>query len=230
MVAEEPVPSPAPRSLRVEILARLVGIPIALLWKSLRVERINYERYRALTASGVPVVLPLWHGRMLLPILGHVREGVVTMASQSKDGEIVARWLERHGYVVVRGSSTRGGGPAFREAVRLVRSGRNMAITVDGPQGPPRVVQPGILALARLTDAVVMPAAFACSRPRFLRSWDRYLLPMPFSRAVMVYGEDFRIPQAMSDEEALRRIAEATDAATRTADQAVGISPPPPWA
>ena len=212
-----------------DLLGRFVGIPISLLWTTLRVEKLHRERYAFLKTRGVAAVFSLWHGRMLVPILCHRNQGIVTMASRSKDGEIIARWLERNGYAVVRGSSTRGGGPALREAVRMMRSGRDGALTIDGPQGPARVVQPGVVALARLADAVILPISYACARPRFLDSWDRYLLPSPLSRVVVAYGETFKIPPAMPDEEALRQIGDAVDAATREADAAVGVQPPPPW-
>ena len=114
--------------------------------------------------------------------------------------------------------------------IQEVRGGRPAALTVDGPKGPPRVVQPGILRLVRETGAWLLPISGASSRPRFLRSWDRFLVPLPFSRNVVTYGEPFAVPPSMTDEEAGRRIAEALDAATREADEAVGVVPPPPWA
>jgi len=143
--------------------------------------------------------------------------------------QIIAQWLTRNGYVVVRGSTTRGGGQGLREMVRHVRSGRHAALTVDGPKGPARLVQLGIVQLARLTQGWILPITSASSRPRFFNSWDRYLLPLPFSRNVVVYGEPFAIPAAMPDEEAERWIARALDAATREADEAAGITPPSIW-
>jgi lysophospholipid acyltransferase (LPLAT)-like uncharacterized protein len=167
---------------------------------------------------------------MFLPIQAHRNQGIVTMASQSEDGEIIARWLERNGYRVVRGSTSRGGGEALRQMVRQVRSGRHAALTVDGPQGPPRVVQPGVVELARLTGAWILPITYASARPRFLASWDRYLVPKPLSRNLISYGETFPIPEEMSGEDAASRIGAAIDAATREADAAAGVTPPPPWA
>ncbi len=211
------------------ILSRLLGALIVLQRATIRVERLHLEHYLGLKARRVPILFALWHGRMFLSIQAHRGEGIATMASQSKDGELIARWLEKNGYVVVRGSTTRGGSQALREMVRLVRSGRHAALTVDGPKGPPRVVQPGVLQLARLTGAWILPITSSCSKPRFLASWDRYLLPYPFSKAVVAYGEPFPIPQAMSDKAALARIASALDAATGQADAAAGIRPPSPW-
>jgi hypothetical protein len=212
------------------ILSRLLGGAIALHRATIRVERLHVEHYQDLKARGVPILFALWHGRMFLSIQAHRGEGIVTMASQSKDGEWIARWLQKNGYVVVRGSTTRGGSQALREMVRLVRSGRHAALTVDGPKGPPRVVAPGVVQLARLTGAWILPITSSCSRARFLASWDRYLVPYPFSKGVVAYGEPFPIPPDVSDETALARIASALDAATARADAAAGVRPPSPSA
>jgi len=211
---------------RPAVLARLAGVSIALLRGTLRVERLHFERYLELRARGVPILFSLWHGRMFLPIQAHRHQGIVTMASQSEDGEIIARWLEKNGYRVVRGSTSRGGGEALRQMVRQVRSGRHAALTVDGPKGPPRVVQPGVLQLARLTGAWILPITYSSARPRFFQSWDRYLLPKPFSRNVVAYGEPFPIPDDLRDEAALSKIAAAIDAATAEADRAARTTPP----
>ena len=212
------------------LLSRLLGALIVLHRATIRVERLHFEHYQDLKARGVPILFALWHGRMFLSIQAHRGEGIATMASQSKDGEWIARWLEKNGYAVVRGSTTRGGSRALRQMVRLVRSGRHAALTVDGPKGPPRVVQPGVVQLARLTGAWILPITSSSSRPRFLASWDRYLVPYPFSKAVVAYGESFPIPPDVSDETALARIASALDAATAQADAAAGIHPPSPSA
>jgi lysophospholipid acyltransferase (LPLAT)-like uncharacterized protein len=208
------------------ILSRLAGALLFLHRVTLRVERIHFDRYLGLKARGVPILFALWHGRMFLSIQAHRHEGIVTMASRSEDGEIIAGWLERNGYSVVRGSTTRGGSEALREMVRRIRSGRSGALTVDGPTGPPREVQPGIVQLARLTGAWVLPITSSSRRPRFLRSWDRYLLPMPFSKNVVLYGEPFPIGADETDADARSRIATALDRATREADEAAGITPP----
>ena len=203
------------------ILGRVVGALVGLHRLLIRVETLHEDRFRQLQTRGVPILFALWHGRMYLSIQQHRRQGIVTMASQSKDGEVIAEWLARNGYVVVRGSTTRGGGPGLREMVRHVRSGRHAALTVDGPKGPAHVVQLGIVQLARLTEGWILPITSASSRPRYLESWDRYLLPLPFSRNVVAYGEPFAIAAAVPDEEAERRIAAALDAVTGEADLAM---------
>jgi lysophospholipid acyltransferase (LPLAT)-like uncharacterized protein len=206
-----------------------VGSAIFGLRATIRIEERSAERHRELQARGVPFAFALWHGRMVVPILAHRHEGVVTMASRSKDGEIIAAWLRRNGYIPARGSTTHGGGAALLEMIQQVRAGHPAALTVDGPKGPPRVVQPGILRLVRETGAWVLPISGASSRPRFLRSWDRFLVPLPFSTNVVTYGEPFTVPDSLSDDAACRRIAEALDRATREADREVRVAPPPPW-
>jgi hypothetical protein len=109
--------------------------------------------------------------------------------------------------------------------VRQVRLGRHVALTVDGPKGPARVVQSGVVRLARLTEAWILPISFSSSRPLFLRSWDRYLVPKPFSRNVVAYGEPFAVPQNMSDEVALAKIGAALNEVTAAADTSAAARP-----
>ena len=207
----------------------VVGAWVLALRATIRIREIHPERERSLKARRVPFVYTLWHGRMVLCILAHLHEDIVTMASRSRDGEVIARWLIRNGYVPVRGSTGKGGRAALQEMIDLVRAGHAAALTIDGPQGPPRVVQAGVIRLARETGAWILPFTGSSSRPWFLRSWDRYLVPKPFSRCVVAYGEPFPVLPEMSDREAMDRIAAAVDAATREADAAMGIVPPPPW-
>lgn len=211
-------------------LSLLVGGMIRIHRSTLRIRLLHADRYAALRARGVPIVFALWHGRMFLSIQAHRGQGIVTMASQSKDGEIIARWLERNGYVVARGSSSRRGGAALKEMVRALRGGATGALTVDGPRGPARKVQPGAVELARLTGAWIQPISFSSARPRFLASWDRYLVPMPFSSNVVAYGEPFVLARETSAEAGAILIAEALDRTTLEADREMGVDAPEPWA
>ena len=207
----------------------VVGGAILGLRASIRIERLHHERHEELMRRGVPFVYTLWHGRMVICILAHLHEGIITMASRSKDGEIIARWLERNGYVAARGSTGKGGRAGLEDMIAGVRSGRRAALTVDGPKGPPRVAQAGVLKLARDTGAWIMPFTSSSARPWFLHSWDRYLVPKPFGRCVVSYGEPFEVPASMPDREALARIGAALDEITVEVDRAMSIHPPPPW-
>jgi lysophospholipid acyltransferase (LPLAT)-like uncharacterized protein len=211
------------------VAARIIGAGILGLRATIRIEEIHAERERGLKAKGVPFVYTLWHGRMVLCILAHLHEDIVTMASRSKDGEIIARWLLRNGYIPARGSTGKGGRAGLQDMIEHVRAGHPAALTIDGPKGPPRIAQIGIIQLARKTGSWILPYSSASSRPWFLNSWDRYLAPKPFSRCVVVYGEPFQVLPDMPVREALHRIGSAVDEVTREADRAVGVVPPPPW-
>jgi len=198
---------------------------LALTW---RTEAVHAELYERLKASGDPMVFALWHGRMLLPIWRHRGEGIATMASKSADGEVIARWLAKHGYLPVRGSTNKGGARGIVQLSRHMEQGHAAALTVDGPKGPPRLVQEGIITLARRAGAWILPVSAGASRPRFLRSWDRYLVPKSFSRNLVVYGEPLRVGNE-TNAEACGRIRDGIDAVTAEADRLAGIVPPPPW-
>jgi lysophospholipid acyltransferase (LPLAT)-like uncharacterized protein len=216
--------------LFARVAARVIGAGVLGLRATIRIEEIHQERERDVKARGLPIVYALWHGRMALCILARRNHGIVTMASRSKDGEIVARWLERNGYIAARGSTRKGGVAGLQVVIDRVRAGHAAALTIDGPKGPPREAQRGVLEVVRQTGAVILPVSGASSRPWFANSWDRYLVPTPFSRCVAVFAEPLSIPPDMPDSEALKRIGEAVDAATIEADRAVSVVPPPPWA
>lgn len=210
----------------LSLLAQSLGISIALLRMTLRVELLNRRHYADLRNRGVPILFAAWHGRMFLPLDTHRNENIVTMASKSGDGHIVSRWLEKNGYLVTRGSTSRGGSEALRRMARQVRSGRHAALTVDGPRGPARVVQAGVVRLARITKAWILPVSSASSWPLFLSSWDRYLVPKPFSRNVVAYGEPFAVAEDMPEDVALAKVRDALDHVTAEADRSAGTRSP----
>lgn len=198
---------------------------LAATWKT---ETIGEEFDRHLRQMREPFVYALWHGRMLLPIWRHRGQGVATMASKSKDGEIIARWLVRNGYSVVRGSTNRGGARGVVRLLRHLEEGRPVALTVDGPKGPPRIVQEGLLLLARKSNAWILPVSASAARPRFLGSWDRYLLPKAFSRNIVIYGEPLRL-EGRDDARAATLVKDSIDSITARADRLAGVVAPPPW-
>jgi lysophospholipid acyltransferase (LPLAT)-like uncharacterized protein len=157
------------------------------------------------------VIYAVWHGRLLLLPYLYGRRGSHVLASRSRDGELVARWVRRFGLEPVRGSSTRGGGEALRRLARALRSGGEVVVVPDGPRGPREVCKPGVIALARLTGAPIMPMALGASREWRLHSWDEFRIPRPFARCVMRFGEPIQVPRAggRAGEEAARKEVEA---------------------
>jgi lysophospholipid acyltransferase (LPLAT)-like uncharacterized protein len=188
-----------------------------------RIEPVNAPAYQQYWDAGRAVVFALWHGCLLPPTYRHRGQGVVTLASRSGDGEYITRMLAHWNYHVVRGSSSRGGDTALRELVRLVRAGRSVAITVDGPRGPAGRLKPGVLQIAQLTGAPLVPVGSAASRAWRLGSWDRFLVPKPFARLRVVYGDAVFIPRELRGEDLdaeAEHLGSVIDSLTREAEEA----------
>lgn len=184
-------------------------------------------------------IFAFWHNRlMMIPYVYRRLFGmkdIVTVISSSMDGQYFVRALKLFRPFVVRGSSTRGGSEAFRALVKRIREGMDCIITPDGPRGPRYRVQPGIIALARLTRVPIIPVSYWSSRSRTLRTWDGFFVTLPFGRTTYVFGEPLYCPAnaGESEMEALSlSLAEALHAATRRAREALprpsGVHSPTP--
>ena len=134
-----------------------------------------------------PGVFAFWHRSLLLAAYRFRGLGVAILISRSFDGEVIARTVERLGFVVLRGSSSRGGVTGLREMERAYREGRKCAMTADGPRGPAMVAKPGAAQLARLVGSDVGAFYLVPERAWVLGSWDGFLIPKPFSRVVVTW-------------------------------------------
>jgi lysophospholipid acyltransferase (LPLAT)-like uncharacterized protein len=120
----------------------------------------------------------------------------VAIVSQSEDGEIIARILEKQGQEPIRGSTTRGGIRALAKQIRrLEESVRPGAVIPDGPQGPRFKAQPGVIVLAKKTGYPIVPVSYSAKKIKIFNSWDRFILPYPFTRCLAVYGEPIYVPK-----------------------------------
>jgi lysophospholipid acyltransferase (LPLAT)-like uncharacterized protein len=162
-----------------------------------------------------PAIFAMWH-RSLLAGAWHFRNrSIAILISESFDGELIARTVERLGFLPVRGSSSRGGAPGLRNLERAFRAGHHCAITADGPRGPAMVAKAGTAQLATLVGSDVGAFYVLPERAWVLRSWDRFLIPKPFSRVVVTWpvrvGADAGAVQG-----ALDRSVELAEAALRS--------------
>ncbi len=146
--------------------------------------------------SGRPIIMAVWHSSIIYTLYRFKMHQAVVMVSGSKDGEWVARALTHWGQIPMRGSKHKGGLGAIKKMGEMVRKyGYNAGIVADGSRGPAQVAQTGPVVLARDTGAPLIPLGFA-SRPAYrFNSWDRTVLPLPFSRVVMVCGEPMYVPE-----------------------------------
>ena len=188
-----------------------------LLGRTWRIVTTHTEGLDRLRSAGQPFIFALWHGQ-LLPLLWHHRgEGVAVLISEHRDGEMVAQAAASLGYDLIRGSTTRGGERALISLVRKLQSGKEVAITPDGPKGPPRKFAPGALVAAQRSDCYILPVAVSASKAWRMRSWDRFMIPKPFARLTIAYGKPSKVhassPRAAAEEgprfEALMQDAQA---------------------
>ncbi len=113
----------------------------------------------------------------------------MVMTSQNRDGEYIARVIQRFGYSAARGSSTRGSHGATIESLRALKAGRDVGITIDGPRGPRYVAKPGAAYLARKSGNPVVPFNISVSKKWTMRSWDNFQVPKPFAHAIVLIGD-----------------------------------------
>ena len=156
---------------------------------TMRLETRGHEEVDALYRSGGHIILAFWHAQQLMIPSGYRGSGAHVLISQHGDGEIIARIIARFGHQAVRGSSTRGGAGALRALIKLGRAGKDLVVTPDGPKGPRQVAKLGVIQLAKTTGLPIVPLAFACSRKQLFSSWDRFMVPYPFSRGLFLYGK-----------------------------------------
>jgi lysophospholipid acyltransferase (LPLAT)-like uncharacterized protein len=165
----------------------------------------------------------LWHG------VGGLRdEGVCTVVSTHRDGELIARVMARQGFVLARGSSTRGGAQAMRDVLRLSKDPNvDFCFTVDGPRGPRREIKDGVLFTAAMTGLPIVPYTSMARRAWRLNTWDRLTVGKPFSRVAVHFGDEIEVPRSAAREggfdacrerlaDALRRSEELVNEALRS--------------
>jgi len=175
-------------------LIRLIGL-------TMRWEVVGAEGKRGSAPPDQPIIYVFWHNRILPATIFFRRLGIVVMTSQSYDGEIIARLIQKFGYGASRGSATRGGSRSLREMAVCLAAGFDTAFTIDGPKGPIYVAKPGSIQLAKLSGCPVLPV---CQTPLHyweLKSWDRFRIPKPFSRGLIAYAPLIYVSRDCSEEE-----------------------------
>lgn len=213
-------------------LCWLVAQYIRLVWWTGRWRIENGHVPAAFWDEEKPFILAFWHGRLLM-VPEIWRDGVPlsVLISQHRDGQLIARTVAPLGVGSIPGSSTRGGTQAVRTMLKMLRAGDCVGITPDGPKGPRMRATSGVVAVARLSGCPVIPMAYSARRHRRLRSWDRFLVPLPFTRGVVLWGEPIAVPKDLDEagiEEWRDRIERTLNAQAAEADRLAGVPPVPP--
>jgi lysophospholipid acyltransferase (LPLAT)-like uncharacterized protein len=194
---------------------------VRLLGSTWRSTEIHAERVERVHESGRPAVFAFWHG-VLLP-LEYICRGrdIQVLSSWHRDGEMSARLMAALGYGVVRGSPTRGSARGLLRMLARAVDGLDLAITPDGPTGPAGRVKRGIFYLAEKSGGKLVPVGVGAARAKRLSSWDRFLVPLPFSRVAVVYGEPLEWDESVPFEEKAALLEAALGRVNREASEAV---------
>jgi len=158
----------------------------------------NYLQSR----KGKGLLYASWHRGLMFFVYFYRNLQFVVMASASNDGELAAQASKRFGWIPVRGSSTRRGSQALKEMNALFKKGHRGGLVVDAPTGPPYISKIGIIILAKRTGLPIVPVMWNVDRSWRIGSWDRSIIPKPFSKIIFLYGDSLLyIPEDASNEE-----------------------------
>ena len=217
------------------VIGTLLGGYMGFVGATTRFERLGLEHIEPIRAGGEGLIGAIWHSRIMLSpaIWPKGAQPAKVLISRSGEGDAIARAAAVNGVGAVRGSSlnmkkrekSKGAMSGFREMVRFIRSGGCMAIMPDGPRGPRMRIGLGPLMIAQMSGAPIIPATWSVRWGKAFNSWDRFLLPFPFGKGVIAYGEPLIVPkEADADRlEALRAELEARlIALTQDADHRCG--------
>lgn len=192
----------------VEIKWELIGILgkllIDILFYTIRIELKGFEKVEPIINSR-KFIWALWHSRLLLP--NYLSKGLdgTAMVSGSEDGEFVARILKKQGHEAIRGSTTRGGIKALSALIRKLKEKQRPSIIIpDGPQGPRFKVKLGIIILARETGHPILPFSYSAKKMKVFSSWDRFILPYPFTKCLGIYGNPLFVPKDADKDDLMR--------------------------
>ena len=195
----------------VLILVSIIGpVFIYLYGFTWRMKREGAEIEKKAREISGNVLFALWHSRVLMLCHVYRFKNIGIMVSKSYDGEWIGRIIKRLGYRIFRGSSSRGGATALHEMIK--NSDRSdFALMVDGPRGPALKVKPGVVSLASQSGMPIVPITCKVSSAWRVKSWDRLIIPKPFSTVTVVYGDVIHVPESLDKNdvaEYVRRIEE----------------------
>ena len=219
------------KSSLIELKWKMIGILgkgfIDLLFSTIKIESKCPERVSEIIESK-RVIGAVWHSRILLGCYLYKGVNAAALVSQSDDGEIIARILQKQGYETIRGSTTRGGLKALASLVKKLKEVHRPAIIIpDGPQGPRFKVQPGVIMLAKKTGYPIVPVTYSAKKAKIFASWDRFMLPHPFTTCRIIYGNPIYVPENADKQiEELCRVRLETELCriTQEADQRFGYT------
>lgn len=206
-------------------LALLLSLYIRLVYFTSRKRLLIDPAAAACMRGETHAIFAFWHGRMMMMPILRPKRPMRVLASRHRDGKLISSVVAHFGLSIVSGSTgvDKRGQAAVAEMLRALENGENIGITPDGPRGPAQIAARGVVTVARLSGRPVLPIAFSASHAVRLKSWDRFVVALPFGRIVLCVGEPITVPEEASEheEENARLVIEnAINAETLRADEA----------
>ncbi|MBT0665553.1 lysophospholipid acyltransferase family protein [Geobacter pelophilus] len=199
-------------------IAWLIYILLCFFRLTMRIRVVGLEIMKEFVKSGEGFIGIFWHGRLLMIPFVYPGKRMNVLIGTHRDGQLIADVMKCFGFGLVRGSSSKGGAAALREMKKLLAEGDDIAITPDGPRGPAEVAKIGVAQSARVSGRPVVPVAFSSSHSWRGTSWDKMLIPKPFSKGVFVIGAPLRYCEGEDLEVFRLRIETALKETTAQAD------------
>jgi lysophospholipid acyltransferase (LPLAT)-like uncharacterized protein len=190
---------------------RFASAAIRLLIKSLRISIIGSDKITGLSKDNKNFIVAFWHGSMMIGWYLHQNKNTAALVSQSNDGEVLAKTLEKWNFNVVRGSSSIGGDEALKKMVELLNKDYSLAITPDGPRGPIYKMKAGAVVAAKKTGIPLFLVGIGIKNKFCLKSWDSFEIPKPFSKVAAVYSDPIIIDGSLNYDETNSKILECEE-------------------
>lgn len=181
----------------------LISIYLRIVYHTSRWDHREADHLAPLVSTGEAFVIALWHNRVvMMPFAWREKNRPITIfTSDHRDGKLVAYSMGWFGFKTVFGSTKRTDMKTIRTIVRSLREGNLFGMTPDGPRGPRMRVKEGVVAMARMANVAIIPVAYSCERRLVMNTWDKLIVPLPFTRGVFLWGEPVRMRQGASSEE-----------------------------
>jgi lysophospholipid acyltransferase (LPLAT)-like uncharacterized protein len=198
------VPKP---TLLHRVAAAIAAFYLHLVGRTSFVETWDHPSYLPFRRERRPMIFGFWHNTQVFLSYHHRHEPTINiMVSQSKDGEYIARVMDWMGMRAIRGSSSRGGLRAFVDIMQRAEAGEQIGFTPDGPRGPAHSVQDGIVVAAKRSGLPIVPLHTLSRRRMTFKTWDQFMVPLPFSHMIVSHGRPFRLTESDSDDVAKEKV------------------------
>ncbi|HAM39047.1 MAG: hypothetical protein A2474_00905 [Elusimicrobia bacterium RIFOXYC2_FULL_34_12] len=201
-----------------KILIEIGFFYIWLIGKTSKIVVKDSGEYEELRKNKKPIIYAFWHGRQIFLVWSHKHEGVSVLISKSKDGELIAKITEKFGYRSIRGSTSKGGVESLFFLIEVAKKGNSVAFTPDGPRGPQKTVQPGVIITAQKSGLPIIPVACSIKRKYIIRHWDEFHIPFPFNKISVCHGKPIYVKESDNIENKSKELKIAIDEITTQSD------------